>query len=104
MSEERELNTFSPSEVIDIISRELPNWHYQEGFIIREFFTKNWKETVFLANAIAYLAEAYWHHPDLELSFKRLKVKLQTHEVGGITQKDFTLAKEIERIASIKPI
>ncbi|MEZ0361512.1 MAG: 4a-hydroxytetrahydrobiopterin dehydratase [Hydrogenobacter sp.] len=101
MSEERDLKVYTNSQVLDRINRELPEWKYEEGFLIREFHTKNWKETLFLTNAIAYLAEVYWHHPDLELSFKRLKVKLQTHEAGGITDKDFELAREIEKIATI---
>ncbi|MGC8852118.1 MAG: 4a-hydroxytetrahydrobiopterin dehydratase [Hydrogenobacter sp.] len=99
MPEEKELKTYTPVEVISKLSQELPNWQYQEGYIVREFQTENWKETVFLANAIAYLAEVYWHHPNLELSFKKLKVKLKTHEVDGITDRDFNLAKEIERLA-----
>ncbi|SNZ12084.1 4a-hydroxytetrahydrobiopterin dehydratase [Hydrogenobacter hydrogenophilus] len=99
MSEERELKTYTPAQILSKLSQELPLWQYQEGYIVREFHTKNWKETIFLANAIAYLAEVYWHHPDLELSFKKLKVKLKTHEADGITDRDFNLAKEIERIS-----
>ncbi|RMH81235.1 MAG: 4a-hydroxytetrahydrobiopterin dehydratase [Acidobacteria bacterium] len=80
---------------------ELPGWNYEGGYIRKEYITKNWKETVFLFNAIASLAEALWHHPDVELGYKRVLVKLQTHEVGGITKRDTELAKEIERLAGL---
>ena len=49
-----------------------------------------------MVNAIAALAEAMWHHPDLEVGFKRVKVKLTTHEAGGLTDRDFRLAEEID--------
>ncbi len=79
--------------------RDLEGWSLGEGFIYKEFSTKNWKETLFLVNAIGGIAEARWHHPDLEVSFKKLKVKLTTHEAGGITEKDINLAKEIDTLA-----
>jgi len=69
--------------------------------VLREFSTKNWKETVMLFNAIAYLAEAVWHHPDVELGFKRLKLKLRTHELDAITERDFKLAKLIEEFLKL---
>ncbi|MFN3598504.1 MAG: 4a-hydroxytetrahydrobiopterin dehydratase [Aquificaceae bacterium] len=79
----------------------LAGWHKEGNYIVREYSTKNWKESVFLFNTIAGFAEAYWHHPDVEVSFKRVRVKLTTHEVGGITEKDIKLAQEIEKIATL---
>ncbi len=83
-------------EEIDEALSELEGWEVGEGYIHKEFQTKNWKTTIFVVNTIAGLAEAHWHHPDLEVSFKRVKVKLTTHEAGGITERDIRLAKEIE--------
>jgi len=83
------------------IRKELQNlegWELIENYIQKEFSTKNWKTTMFIVNAIAGLAEAMWHHPDLEVSFKKLKVKLTTHEAGGITERDINLAKEIDQL------
>ncbi|HID66367.1 MAG TPA: 4a-hydroxytetrahydrobiopterin dehydratase [Aquificaceae bacterium] len=78
--------------------KDLEGWNYEGNFIVKEINTKNWKTTIFLVNAIAGLAEARWHHPDMEVSFKKLKVKLTTHEAGGITEKDINLAKEIDEL------
>ncbi len=79
---------------------EMEGWSFEEGFIAKEFQTKNWKTTTFVVNAIATLAEAHWHHPDLEVGFKKVKVKLTTHEAGGITERDFRLAREIDKIVA----
>ncbi len=100
MSGEGKLKVYSGQEVEEKL-RELPLWRYERGYILRDFETKNWKETVFLFNAIASLAEAHWHHPDVEAGFKQLRVKLTTHEAKGITDRDFNLAKEIEKISSL---
>ena len=46
-----------------------------------------------LVNAIGYLSEAAYHHPDLSVTWGRITVKLSTHSAGGITDKDFALAR-----------
>ncbi|RUM29648.1 MAG: 4a-hydroxytetrahydrobiopterin dehydratase [Aquifex sp.] len=78
--------------------KDLEGWNYEGNFIVKEINTKNWKTTIFVVNAIAGLAEARWHHPDMEVSFKKLRVKLTTHEAGGTTEKDINLAKEIDEL------
>lgn len=50
------------------------------------------------AQAITPLAEDQGHHPDLEIGWGRCTVLLTTHDDGGLTEKDFTLAKAIDRI------
>ena len=56
-----------------------------------------------LTNAIGYLCEAAYHHADLAITYAKLWVKLQTHSAGGITDKDFALAKKIEEVALWRP-
>ncbi|MCS6998910.1 MAG: 4a-hydroxytetrahydrobiopterin dehydratase [Aquificaceae bacterium] len=94
------MKVYSEEEIRERLGA-LPQWHYEEGYLTREYSTKNWRETSFLFNAIASLAEVHWHHPDLEVSYKKLKVKLLTHEAKGITDRDFELAGEIEKTVSL---
>jgi 4a-hydroxytetrahydrobiopterin dehydratase len=56
-----------------------------------------------LVNSIGYLAEAAYHHPDLTVTWGRVIVKLSTHSAGGITDKDFDLARKIEDVALWRP-
>src|SRR3989442_13814511 len=49
-----------------------------------------------LVTAIGYVAEAAYHHPDLAVTWGRVIVKLKNHAAGGVTDKDFELAKKIE--------
>jgi 4a-hydroxytetrahydrobiopterin dehydratase len=91
------MEKLSRDRIDDMLSR-LKGWSLEGEAIVKEFDTKNWKTTLFIVNAIASLAEAHWHHPDLEVSFKKVKVKLTTHEAGGLTERDFRLAEDIDRI------
>ena len=54
-------------------------------------------------NAIGYAAEAAWHHPDLSVTWAKVWVKLKTHSAGGITDKDFALARKIEEVVMWRP-
>ena len=49
-----------------------------------------------LVNAIGFICEAADHHADLAVSWGKVWVKLQTHSSGGVTEKDFELARKIE--------
>jgi hypothetical protein len=55
----------------------------------RNYKTDGWPTTLMLVNAIAFLSEAAYHHPDLAVTWGRVTVKLSTHSAGGITDKDF---------------
>src|SRR5438445_13801599 len=90
---------YSESEVNERIARELPGWELREGWLRKSYTTPGFPHTLLLANAIAYVAEAAWHHPDLNLGYAKLTVKLQTHSARGITDKDFELARRIEELA-----
>ena len=82
---------------------ELPGWYYEDGWIRRVYKTDGWPTTLMLVNAIGYVAEAAYHHPDLAVTWARVTVKLMTHSAGGITDKDFDLARRIEDAALWRP-
>src|SRR5207249_962626 len=65
--------------------------------------TDGWPTTLMLVNAIGYVAEAAYHHPDLSVTWGRVIVKLQNHAAGGITDKDFELARKIEETVLWRP-
>src|SRR6476659_6685861 len=81
----------------------LSAWYLEDGWLRRKFTTEGWPTTLMLVNAIGYLAEAAYHHPDLAVTWGKVWVKLQTHSAGGITDKDFELATKIEKEVLWKP-
>ena len=82
---------------------DLPGWFFEDGWIRRVYKTDGWPTTLMLVNAIGYLAEAAYHHPDLTVTWGRVVVKLSTHSAGGITEKDIALARRIEDAALWRP-
>lgn len=91
------------SEVAAALKGDLAAWEVAQGKIRREFRCNGWRAAVLLFNGIAHLAEAAWHHPDVEIGWGRVVVSLTTHSAGGITHKDLALAREIERFAGWRP-
>ena len=83
--------------------KDLPGWWVENGWIRRTYKTDGWPITLMLVNAIGYVAEAANHHPDLTVTWAKVTVKLQNHAAGGITDKDFELARKIEDVALWKP-
>jgi 4a-hydroxytetrahydrobiopterin dehydratase len=94
--------TYDETQIAERL-RELPGWYFEDGWIRRVYKTDGWPTTLMLVNAIGYLAEAAYHHPDLSVTWGRITVKLSTHSAGGITGKDFELARKIEDVVLWRP-
>jgi 4a-hydroxytetrahydrobiopterin dehydratase len=97
------MDRYPDEKVADLLKSRLPEWKQEQVYIARTYDTGDWQRTSMLAGAIAYLGEKAFHHPDLFLSYPRLKVLLTTHDSGGITEKDIALAEKIEELATWKP-
>src|SRR5579883_590444 len=94
---------YTSAEVEARLKEGLPHWSFKDGCICRTYRTHGWKGTLMAINAIGHLAEAAWHHPDISASYAALEVRLQSHEAGGITDKDFELARKIEDVIMWRP-
>ena len=94
-----------PVDEIDAKLKEhgLDDWYYEDGWIRRKFNTDGWPTTLMAVNTIGYLCEAAYHHADLAVTWGKLWVKLSTHSSGGITDKDFALARKIEDAVLWRP-
>ena len=80
----------------------LPAWRltHDGTRIRRDVKLKNFREAVKLVNNVAALAEREQHHPDLHIEgYRRLRVELSTHAIGGLSINDFRLAAKIDQIA-----
>jgi 4a-hydroxytetrahydrobiopterin dehydratase len=94
--------SLNDSEIAEAL-KALPGWELRDGWLRRTYQTPGWSHTLMLANTIAYVAEAAYHHPDLSLGYAQVTVKLQTHRVRGITTHDTALAKRIDEVVLWKP-
>lgn len=78
---------------------DLPGWALESGEIVREYRLGDFREAVSVVVRLAFEAEAADHHPDVDIRYNRLMVRLSTHSEGGVTTKDLELARAIDRVA-----
>ncbi len=76
----------------------LDGWEQSGIEIEKQFKFKNFIHSIGFVNKVAILAEKADHHPDILVQYNKVKLVLSTHSKGGITEKDFSLANEIENI------
>ncbi len=76
----------------------LSNWTLEGVKLQLNRTFKNFVQAIEFVNKLVEPAESAGHHPDIEISYNKVKITLTTHDAGGLTQKDFDLAKEISQI------
>jgi 4a-hydroxytetrahydrobiopterin dehydratase len=80
---------------------QLPGWVLSKSgdSITKEYRMEDFVAAVKFIGKIAKLAEKEGHHPDLHLtSYRKLKIELSTHAIGGLSENDFILATKIDRL------
>jgi 4a-hydroxytetrahydrobiopterin dehydratase len=78
----------------------LPEWPRRGASITRTFQFANFLAAIRFVNAVARLAEAAGHHPDIDIRWNRVVLTLTTHDAGGLTRRDFALARKLAAAAS----
>jgi 4a-hydroxytetrahydrobiopterin dehydratase len=84
-------------EVAEAITR-LPGWRVANDKLHRELVFEDFKAAFAFMTRVAVLAENRDHHPDWSNVYNRVTIDLETHDTGGITEKDCDLATAIERL------
>ena len=74
----------------------LKDWTQEGSQIVRQYKFKNFVESMGFVTKVAMLAERVDHHPDILIEYSKVKITLSTHSEGGLTEKDFNLASQIE--------
>ena len=64
----------------------------------KEFKFKNFKEAIGFTNKVGKIAEKEGHHPDISLSWGKVKIIIYTHKINGLHENDFILAAKIDKI------
>ena len=87
----------APAEIDAHLAR-VPGWALRDGAIEKSYRFGNFHETMAFVNALAWIAHAEDHHPDLALSYGRCTVRFNTHSVGGISINDFICAARVDAL------
>jgi 4a-hydroxytetrahydrobiopterin dehydratase len=74
----------------------LDGWELRDGRLRKQYTFRTFLRAIAFVNSVAYLAEGSGHHPDITINYNRVTLRLVTHSAGGLTDRDFRLAKDID--------
>ena len=78
--------------------QSLQGWSKDGLWIITEKKFNTFSAAIAFVNKIAELAEAASHHPEIHIHYNQVLLELSTHDAGGLTEKDFSLAQKINAL------
>lgn len=87
--------------VADAIERELashPQWSYDGSVVARTFDCMDFKGSIAFVNDVAAVANRLDHHPDIAISWNEVTIRTSSHDVRGISTRDFKLIAAIEAL------
>jgi 4a-hydroxytetrahydrobiopterin dehydratase len=76
----------------------VPEWKKKGQTITRTFVFKDFPAAIRFVTAVARPAEKAGHHPDIDIRWNKVTLLLTTHDAGGLTEKDFALAKQFDKL------
>jgi 4a-hydroxytetrahydrobiopterin dehydratase len=90
----------STEQELAVFLEENPEWIMQAGKLHREFLFRDFCEAFGFMSEIALMAERSDHHPEWFNVYNKVVVDLTTHDMNGITQRDFELAAKMSEVAT----
>lgn len=90
-----EPRVLSESEVQEGLAA-LEGWELRDGRLRKQYTFRTFLRAIAFVNSVAYLAESAGHHPDITINYNRVTLRLITHSEGALTDRDFSLAAEID--------
>ncbi len=78
--------------------KSLKGWKRNDSQIFKIFIKKDFARAMGFVQSVALLAEKANHHPDIVVQWNKVTLVLSTHSAGGLTDKDFSLAKTIDTL------
>ena len=85
-------------ELMSKIESDLNEWMIHNELLVKEFEFSTFQDSLNFVNVVAKIADEADHHPDIFISYNKVKISLITHDLGEISEKDYSLAKEIESL------
>lgn len=93
------MTTLLPAEKIPAALAAVPSWALDGHTIFRTFSHRDFAAALDFVDRVGALAEAAHHHPDIDIRWNKVTLRLSTHSRGGLTPLDFDLAAQIDRLA-----
>jgi 4a-hydroxytetrahydrobiopterin dehydratase len=91
------MKKLKPTEIKTALAG-VSHWKRKGSAITRTYQFKDFPAAIRFVNAVARIAEKAWHHPDVDIRWNKVTLTLVTHDIGGLAQLDFELAKKCDRL------
>ena len=95
-------HALNATEIVQHLSQingeQAHGWRLMDEALEKTFVFGNFYETMAFVNAVAFIAHAEDHHPDLAVSYGKCTVRFSTHDVAGISSSDFDCAAKVDRL------
>jgi 4a-hydroxytetrahydrobiopterin dehydratase len=88
---------------LDAFLASAPEWSMESGALARRVTAGSFPEAIGWVVAIADAAESADHHPDIDIRWRTLTLRLRTHDVDAITSLDVSLARAIDSVVDVSP-
>jgi 4a-hydroxytetrahydrobiopterin dehydratase len=88
--------TLNAAEIEEALKSH-PKWSLEAGKLVRKWTFKDFVEAMAFVNRVAAVAEAAGHHPDIDIRYNQVVLGLISHDAGGITRRDATMAGRIDK-------
>ena len=87
----------SPEEAATL-ANDVPGWLLADGRIEQGFRFPDFEQAMAFANKVASIAQQEDHHPDILISYNKVRLTFSTHKIGGLSRNDFIVAAKIDRL------
>ncbi len=87
----------SETEISDRL-KKLKGWSIEKGLLHKLYSFEGFRDSMAFVTRVALVAEPMDHHPDIDIRYNKVILNCTTHSAGGITDKDFALAQEIDAV------
>ena len=77
-------------------------WKFKNDAIHKEYSFASFRDSIVFVNRIASIADDLDHHPDIDIRYSKVRLTITTHDSGGVTQKDLSLAERIDFATSAR--
>jgi 4a-hydroxytetrahydrobiopterin dehydratase len=87
-----------PADEVKKLLKEVPDWSRRGKAIERDLKFKDFRQAMEFVNRVADEANSQDHHPDILISYSRVRLTFSTHKIGGLSRNDFIMAAKVDRL------
>ena len=93
------MDPLAGEELITLHAQLGNNWEVVDGHHLqKEYSFENFAEALEFTNKVGALAEEIFHHPDIFLTWGKVKITIWTHKIGGLNEADFIFAAKVDAV------